>query len=56
MWISKKKFNHALHEEYLKALRQFSEWDATEEIQQDKRIRDLEKQVKKLKKWVKNGY
>lgn len=54
MWISKKKFNDALREEYLKAMRQ--EWDATEEIQQDKRIRDLEKQVKKLKKWVKNGY
>jgi hypothetical protein len=54
MWISKKKLAEIEREQYVKALRQ--EMQSSTEIEQDQRIRDLEKQVKKLKKIVREGY
>ena len=54
MWITKKKLAKIEREQYVKALR--DEMQSSTEIEQDKRLRDLEKQVKKLKKAVKNGW
>lgn len=50
MWISKKKYENQLWETKRKAM------DAMHENEQWDRIEKLEKQVKKLKKRVKNGY
>lgn len=54
MWISKKKLAKLEHELYVKALQK--EMEATTEIEQDKRLRDLEKAVKKLNKIVREGF
>jgi hypothetical protein len=54
MWISKKKLAKIEREQYVKALRE--EMNSTTQIEQDKRIRDLEKQVKKLNKIVREGF
>ena len=54
MFISKKKFDQKLREANLEARR--DEWRSQTEIEQDDRLRKIEKDIKKLKKQVKNGY
>jgi hypothetical protein len=54
MWITKKKLQKIEHEQYIKAMR--AEMDSSEAIEQYKRIAKLEKQVKKLKKAIKNDW
>jgi len=54
MFITKKKLAKIEREQYVKALQE--EMRSTEELDQYKRIRKLEKQVKKLKKAIKNGW
>ena len=51
MFISKKKLEQKLRETRLEAKRE--EWTSQSEIDQDERLRNLEKQVKKLKKQMK---
>lgn len=50
MWISKKKLQEKLRDERVKA------YEHEQESEQWTKIYKLEKQVKKLKKQVKNGY
>ena len=50
MWISKKKLNDKLRNERMKA------YEQEQEKEQWDRISKLEKQVKQLKKAVKNGW
>ncbi len=50
MFISKKKLENKLREAKLETMRE--EWKSQQEIDQDKRMEELEKAVKKLKKQV----
>lgn len=50
MWISKKKLETQLRAERVKA------FESEQEHEQWQKIYKLERQVKKLKKQVKNGY
>lgn len=50
MWISKKKLEKKLREERIKS------YDDQQESEQWEKIYKLEKEVKKLKKAVKNGW
>jgi hypothetical protein len=57
MWISKKKYDEALHAEYHKQRNYWSEINQNRVItrlQGD--VTKLEKQVKKLEKYIKEGY
>jgi hypothetical protein len=54
MWINKKKLARIEREQYVKALQ--DEMRSTAEIDQERRLKAIEKDIKKLKKWVKNGY
>jgi hypothetical protein len=54
MWISKKKLESKLRETRLDTMRE--EWKSQQEIDQDERMAKIEKDIKKLKKQVKNGY
>jgi hypothetical protein len=54
MFISKKKLENKLREAKLETMRE--EWKSQQEIDQDERMAKIEKDIKKLKKWVKNGY
>ena len=54
MWISKKKLESKLRETKLEAMR--DEWKSQQEIDQDERMSKIEKDIKKLKKAVKNGW
>lgn len=54
MWISKKKLESKLRETKVATMQE--EWKSQQEIDQDKRMAKIEKDIKKLKKQVKNGY
>lgn len=54
MFISKKKLAKKLYENKLETMRE--EWRSQQEIDQDNRMAKIEKEIKKLKKQVKNGY
>lgn len=54
MFISKKKLDQKLRETKLEAMRE--EWKSQQEIDQDERMRKIEKDIKKLKKIVREGY
>ena len=54
MWITKKKLDRIKTQEYVRAMK--DEMTSSEEYEQTKRIAKLEKQVKKLKKAIKNGW
>jgi hypothetical protein len=54
MWISKKKYENDLRKAANEATFKFL--DSERESTQWEDIEKLKKQVKKLKKWVKNGY
>jgi hypothetical protein len=54
MFISKKKLQEKLRDARLDTMRE--EWKSQQEIDQDMRMQKIEKDIKKLKKQVKNGY
>lgn len=54
MWISKKKLENKLREVKVETMR--DEWKSQQEIDQDQRMAKIEKDIKKLKKAVKNGW
>lgn len=54
MFISKKKLEAKLREAKLETMRE--EWKSQQEIDNDKRMEKIEKDIKKLKKAVKNGW
>jgi hypothetical protein len=54
MWVTKKKLAKLEREQYIKALQE--EMRSNSEYEQEKRLDKLERQVKKLKKQVKNGW
>jgi len=54
MFISKKKFDQKLREATFEARR--DEWKSQTEIEQDQRMEKIEKDIKKLKKAIKNGW
>lgn len=54
MFISKKKLDLKVREAKLEAHRE--EWKSQQEIDLDERLRKIEKDIKKLKKAVKNGW
>jgi|LauGreDrversion4_2_1035121.scaffolds.fasta_scaffold954829_2 hypothetical protein len=54
MWVSKKKLAKIEREQYLKAMN--DEIRSNSEYRQEERIEKLAREVKKLKKIVKQGY